>query len=174
MEKVKNINPFRRKNRSKKPSDMPKADIDKMITNVTEKISNSKQFKGKKKQAVKAVKKIMSDWQESNQTILRFLIGEIKRVKKENKKAISQMKKGSAAEEKEIEGAIKKLEDAVKGAKKTIKEDDKTEKIFKKKDKDKDGAVTLDEFTTQAEKIFEKKDKDEDGALTLDEFTTQV
>ena len=52
------------------------------------------------------------------------------------------------------------------------------EAIFKKKDKDSDGKLSLNEYVgkrtgekkEKAEKQFKRKDKDSDGSLTLDEF----
>ena len=52
------------------------------------------------------------------------------------------------------------------------------EKVFKRLDKDGDGALTLEEFkgkregeaAEKAEKAFKAKDKDGDGKLTLEEF----
>ncbi len=53
---------------------------------------------------------------------------------------------------------------------------------FKKKDKDSDGKLTLEEFkgklegdkATMAEKQFKRLDKDSDGKLTLEEFKTRM
>ena len=50
------------------------------------------------------------------------------------------------------------------------------EKVFKKKDADKDGSLSKEEFTkgakdaTRAGKVFGRKDKDKDGKLSLAEF----
>ena len=52
------------------------------------------------------------------------------------------------------------------------------EEVFKKRDKDGDGKVSLEEFVgkrkdeakEKAEKQFKRKDKDSDGFLTLEEF----
>ncbi|MCW1884939.1 EF-hand domain-containing protein [Luteolibacter flavescens] len=53
------------------------------------------------------------------------------------------------------------------------------QKVFKKKDGDKDGHLTKEEFlrgakdATKREKLFKRKDKDKDGKLTLEEFKAQ-
>lgn len=50
------------------------------------------------------------------------------------------------------------------------------EEMFKKKDKDNDGALSKDEFlagakdATKAEEGFKRKDKDNDGKLSKEEF----
>lgn len=50
-------------------------------------------------------------------------------------------------------------------------------KVFKRKDADKDGFLSKEEFTkgakdvTKAETAFGKRDKDGDGKLSLEEFT---
>ena len=52
------------------------------------------------------------------------------------------------------------------------------EEVFKKRDKDGDGKLSLEEFLgkrkdedkVKAEKVFKRKDKDSDGFLTLEEF----
>lgn len=50
------------------------------------------------------------------------------------------------------------------------------EKVFKKKDADKDGSLSKDEFVKNAKnadragKVFGRKDKDKDGKLSLAEF----
>ena len=49
-------------------------------------------------------------------------------------------------------------------------------KVFKKKDADGDGSLSLEEFTKGAKdaeragKAFKRKDKDKDGSLSLEEF----
>ena len=55
------------------------------------------------------------------------------------------------------------------------------EEMFKKMDKDADGAVSLEEYKAvagkkdpvKAEETFKKKDKNSDGKLTIDEFKPQ-
>lgn len=52
------------------------------------------------------------------------------------------------------------------------------EEVFKAKDKNADGVVTIDEFVGKgkkegAETRFKAKDKDGDGKLTLEEFTAK-
>ena len=45
------------------------------------------------------------------------------------------------------------------------------EEVFKKKDTNGDGTVSLEEFRALAEAMFKKKDKDGDGKITKEEFS---
>lgn len=71
-------------------------------------------------------------------------------------------------------GSVAFAQDATPAA--SPKKKASTEDRFKKYDKDKDGSITLEEFTKgakdpeKATAAFKKKDKDSDGKLTLEEF----